>query len=157
MTIAQQLLWGSVCLLACLILHVIWISIGVDLLWRSRDRLAHQRRFMRTTLVIVLAVGAMLIAITAQVLLWSFFYVSFSALEDWNTALYFSMVTFTTLGYGDIILEPDLRIFATFGAVTGLFSFGLSTAFLVAAASHLMNGVVPDHNSGENRRDTGAP
>jgi len=55
------------------------------------------------------------------------------ALPDWNTAVYFSLVTYTTLGYGDVVLGPGLRIFAAFSAVTGLLGFGISTAFLVGA------------------------
>lgn len=53
-------------------------------------------------------------------------------LPDWNSALYFSLVTFTTLGYGDIVLGEGLRIFGAFASVTGLLAFGLSTAFMVA-------------------------
>jgi len=65
--------------------------------------------------------------------IWSSGFVLSGALPDWNTAVYFSLVTYTTLGYGDVILGPGLRIFAAFSAVTGLLGFGISTAFLVGA------------------------
>ena len=52
-------------------------------------------------------------------------------------ATYFSFVTLSTLGYGDIVLGPDLRIFAAFAAVTGLLAFGLSTAYLVAMMTRM--------------------
>ena len=52
-------------------------------------------------------------------------------------ALYFSLVTFTTLGYGDIVLGEGLRIFGAFASVTGLLAFGLSTAFLVALMTRM--------------------
>ena len=60
-----------------------------------------------------------------------------SVLPDWNTALYFSLVTFTTVGYGDVVLGEELRIFGTFASVTGLLAFGLSTAYLVALMSRI--------------------
>lgn len=156
-SIAEQLIWGSGCLMACLIVQVLCISFGVALLGHSRKVLLRRSLFARTALIIVLAVGAMVIALTFQVWLWSFVYFRYSALPDWNAALYFSMVTFTSLGYGDIVLGPGLRIFATFGAVTGAFSFGLSTAFLVAATSRLLTERPAPHKRGENKRETGAP
>jgi hypothetical protein len=69
---------------------------------------------------------------TVQVWIWAVVWVLGDVLPDWNSALYFSLVTFTTLGYGDIVLGEGLRIFGAFAAVTGLLAFGLSTAFLVA-------------------------
>ena len=51
--------------------------------------------------------------------------------ESWNTAVYFSIATYTTLGYGDVVLDEGHRIFAAFGAMTGMLAFGISTAFLV--------------------------
>jgi hypothetical protein len=46
-------------------------------------------------------------------------------------ALYFSIVSFTTLGYGDIILGEDWRLLAGMTATNGLIMIGLFTAFLV--------------------------
>jgi len=74
--------------------------------------------------------------------IWSSGFVLSGALPDWNTAVYFSLVTYTTLGYGDVILGPAMRIFAAFSAVTGLLGFGISTAFLVGAIGHIF---IVDH------------
>ena len=52
----------------------------------------------------------------AQVGLWAEFLVLFGALQTYNDAFYFSLVTFATLGYGDIVLAPDYRIFGALGA-----------------------------------------
>ena len=47
-------------------------------------------------------------------------------------ALYFSMVTFTTVGYGDVILDERWRLLAAFEAANGIIIFGLTTAVVVA-------------------------
>ena len=53
-------------------------------------------------------------------------------LADFEAALYFSFVTFTTLGYGDITLNPDWRLLASFEAANGIIMFGWTTALIVA-------------------------
>ncbi len=53
------------------------------------------------------------------------------AIAGLEPAVYFSLVTFTTLGYGDITLGEDWRILSALCAANGLLLFGFSTAFLV--------------------------
>jgi hypothetical protein len=79
-----------------------------------------------------------MMAICIPMLTRAAFFVGFGAFSDLATALYFSLVTYTTLGYGDFVLGPDIRIFASFAAVTGLLTFGLSTAFLVGLIGRIL-------------------
>ena len=59
---------------------------------------------------------------------------AFGALEP---ALYFSVVSFTALGFGDVVLTPQWRLLSGMSAANGLLIFGLSTAFLVEFLSRL--------------------
>jgi hypothetical protein len=71
--------------------------------------------------------------ITAGVWLWAgMFYVlgAFATLEE---AVYFSIVTFTTLGFGDVLLPPEWRLLAGMASTNGLLNFGLLTALMVEA------------------------
>jgi voltage-gated potassium channel Kch len=54
------------------------------------------------------------------------------AISEVETALYFSTVTFTTLGYGDVVLDQRWRLVAAFKAVNGIIIFGLTTAAVIA-------------------------
>ena len=47
-------------------------------------------------------------------------------------------MTYTTLGYGDVVLAENARIVATFCATTGLLTFGISTAFLIGVLSRVL-------------------
>ena len=96
-------------------------------------RLSALGRSMRLITLLTFALITIIGVLTAQVWIWASVYVRYDVLTDWNAAVYFSLVTFTSLGYGDIVVGPEFRIFAAFGAVTGLLSFGISTAFLGAA------------------------
>nr|WP_286193570.1 potassium channel family protein [Tropicibacter sp. R16_0] len=91
----------------------------------------------RATTLIAVSLGVIVLAHTIQVWMWAGVWVLWDVMPDWNSAIYFSLVTYTTLGYGDIVLGPELRIFAAFASVTGLLAFGLSTAYLVAMMTRL--------------------
>ena len=53
-----------------------------------------------------------------------------TTLPDLETAFYFSMVTFTTLGYGDVVLSGEWRTLASIQAANGVIIFGWTTALI---------------------------
>jgi hypothetical protein len=53
-------------------------------------------------------------------------------IESLEAAMYFSAVTFTTLGYGDITLNSEWRVLSGFEAINGILLVGWTTAFLYA-------------------------
>ena len=69
--------------------------------------------------------------------IWAHAYLRVGAIEQLETALYFSMVTFTTLGYGDVTLSPDWRLLASFEAANGIMMFGWTTALIAAVIQRL--------------------
>lgn len=132
MTLPQQLIWGSLFLGGSLLVET------AILLWCVKTLRHHERKLVRHgrnighLLVLLIAIGFTVFAHTCQIWIWAAALMGHQIFADWNTAIYFSLATYTTLGYGDIILEPDLRIFAAFAAITGMLAFGVSTAFLIA-------------------------
>lgn len=52
--------------------------------------------------------------------------------ETFEKSFYFSLVTFTTLGYGDITIASESRILAGLEAINGIILLGWSTAFMFA-------------------------
>ncbi len=133
MTLFQQLLLGSLYLGICLAVEAGLLVFCVHVLRHRLDALRRIWRFWRMAAVLAVAIGLIVFAHTVQVWIWASAVIMAGAIGDWNTAVYFSLATYTTLGYGDVVLGEGMRIFAAFGAVTGLFAFGISTAFLVAA------------------------
>ena len=69
--------------------------------------------------------------------LWSAVYLAVGAISGLEPALYFSMVTYTTLGYGDVVLEEQWRLLGSFEAANGIIMFGWTTALIVAAVHKL--------------------
>ena len=54
--------------------------------------------------------------------------------------MYFSLVSFTTLGFGDVLFPPEWRLLSGMAAANGLLNFGLLTALLVEALRHVRLG-----------------
>jgi type III secretory pathway component EscU len=72
-----------------------------------------------------------------EVLVWSATYLWLGALEGLEQATYFSMVTFTTLGYGEIVLDEQWRLLASFEAANGIIMFGWTTAIVLATVQRI--------------------
>lgn len=75
-----------------------------------------------------------------EVLVWAATYMVLNAIQGFERALYFSMVSFTTLGYGDIVLQERWRLLASFEAANGIMMFGWTTAIVIAAVRHIYLG-----------------
>ncbi|OIQ27842.1 MAG: Ion transport 2 [Alphaproteobacteria bacterium MedPE-SWcel] len=133
MTLIQQIWWGGLVLGVCLVLE------AAMLVWCGQALRSHDRRVpdhlgnLRRLGGLLISTGFVVAAHTAQVWIWSAaLMVKAETFADWNTAVYFSVATYTTLGYGDVVLDSGHRIFASFAAMNGMLAFGISTAFLVS-------------------------
>ena len=133
----KQIGLGSLLLGLCVVVHVAVLGAGVDLLQSiAQPGSAGGGRLWIT--VVLLASGVVLIGHTLQVWIWALVFRALGALSDLGEAIYFSLVTTTTLGYGDVTLDERFRVFGAMGAVAGLMTYGLSTAFLVGVASGIL-------------------
>ena len=70
-----------------------------------------------------------------EIAVWAAFYTSAHAFEDVPASLYFSAVTYTTTGYGDLLLPATWRIVGGVEALTGILMCGWSTGFFFAVTS----------------------
>ena len=84
----------------------------------------------------------MFLAAFLEVLVWAFTYLSLEAIQGIEKAIYFSMVTYTTLGYGEIVFDEQWRLLASFEAANGILLFGWSTAIILAAVQRIYFGVI---------------
>jgi Ion channel len=73
----------------------------------------------------------------AEIATWGLFYLWRGAMPDLASALYFSAVTYTTTGYGDLVLAPGWRILGGVEALTGILMCGWSTGFFFAVVNRL--------------------
>lgn len=113
---------------------------------RDLHRYPNRKKIFLVGTVIIL----LLLIAVVEMALWAFAYLKIGAIEGMEAALYFSMVTFTTLGYGDITLGEQWRLIASFEAATGIIMFGWTTALVVATVQRVY---FSDHSDDSNKID----
>ena len=132
-----QIAIGSALLMLTVIIHSAFTLIAVSALGDGRlERM--NRRWMRTAAIAALVL-MMFFATLLHASAWAATYMVVGAIQDFEEALYFSMVTFSTLGYGDITLTESWRLLAAFEAANGCIMFGWTTALVVAVIHSFFN------------------
>lgn len=69
----------------------------------------------------------------SEAIIWGFLYFLLPGITEFESlekAIYFSLVTFTSLGYGDITISSNNRILAGFEAMNGILLLGWSTTMM---------------------------
>ncbi|MGI9462741.1 MAG: ion channel [Aestuariivirgaceae bacterium] len=127
----KQLFIGSLVIAATVAVHAEMLA----LMSRNSPRLmqlarAHLRRFSNTGFITV-GVLYILLAHTIEVWLWAFVLMVTGAVAGLEPAVYFSLVSFTTLGFGDITLSTEWRLMSALIGANGFLLFGWSTAYMV--------------------------
>ena len=78
-----------------------------------------------------------------EIITWGLCYAWTGAMQGVQRALYFSAVTYTTTGYGDLTLPAAWRLVGAVEALTGILMCGLSTGFFFAVLSRLSQAPEP--------------
>lgn len=78
----------------------------------------------------------------AEIAVWGLFYFWQGCLPDAESAFYFAGVTYTTLGYGELVLSKPWRMLAPLEALTGILMCGLSAGVFFAVLLQLFRNQV---------------
>lgn len=135
-----MILVGCAMIIVTTLIHGAFMVAGIGALRpRVRDRRLSLANW-RPAFILSLFVLWMFLASIAEVWVWAALYLLLGVFDTVEPASYFSTVTFTTLGYGDIVLEPRFRHLSAFQAANGLFLFGWSTALVFAVVQWVYKG-----------------
>lgn len=138
MSLGMQIMLGSAVLGACVVVHVGILGAGIAGLSALGAMGPWEFSTIRWISFVLAGAFVVLLGHSAQVWIWALTLRWLGALDDLSDAIYFALVTTTTLGYGDITLQPRHRVFGAIAAVAGLITFGLSTAFVIGIVSQLV-------------------
>ncbi len=98
---------------------------------RTRVKSSSNDSILKSVLKIDFIILAIITATVLETSIWAAGFMYFGALSEFEESLYFSIITYTTLGYGDIILDNQWRLLASLEATNGVIMFGWSTSLLI--------------------------
>jgi voltage-gated potassium channel len=126
-----QLLVAAVLLAICVLIHA-WGTLAIQSGLRRRFAVSTNVRILHPFVLLVVLFMFIFALHAAEMLVWAVAYWSVGALPGFGEAVYFSVSSYTTVGYGDVVLGPEWRTLGATEAAVGILLFGWSTALLFA-------------------------
>ena len=117
----------------CVAIHAFGLTMALR--WLRGKPSLMDGKFLPATWMLIRVAGWTLLLHLIEISLWAFFYSWKQCLPDLESSFYFSAVTYTTTGYGDIVLPPEWRMVGAVEALTGILMCGWSTGFFFAVVS----------------------
>jgi hypothetical protein len=109
-------------------------------LWTARS---DRSGWLGGELLLAGLVSVLLLLHLAEAVVWALFYVLAGVLPDLETAAYFSLTSYTTVGYGDVVLPEPWRLLGPLEAAVGVLMLGWSTGVLVAVIGLMYRHLAP--------------
>ena len=148
----QQLAIGAVLIIATVMIHALATRAAIHFAARIHNRGHGLLGAWRVTWLTAAFVLTMFLAAMLEALIWAWTYIAVGAFDGLESAFYFSLVVFTTLGFGDVVLDPSWRVLSAVEATNGIMMFGWTTALIIwfmqrlVRTSRLLDGLAAGVN-----------
>jgi hypothetical protein len=114
----------------CLVIHVMGIVYLGDKMIRRRERIAESVGLTYPAFLLIFVFSVLIVLHVLEATIWAGFYAWRGLFHDFETSLYFSLTSYSTLGYGDVLLPARWRLLGTIEGISGVLLCGVSVAFL---------------------------
>jgi hypothetical protein len=94
-------------------------------------------RFWPITQLLIHMTWWLILIHLSEIAVWGLFYLWWECLPDAEAAFYFAGVTYTSIGYGDLVLAKPWRLLGPIEGLTGILMCGLSAGFFFAVLSRI--------------------
>ena len=128
-----KLLFASCLVATTVIIHA--AGLGTVLTHVLRSTVRPDTRFWPITWLLIRIAWLLIIIHLVEMAVWALFFWWQKCLPDVGSSLYFSGVTYATIGYGDLVLPKEWQLFGPVEGLTGILMCGLSTAFFFVILS----------------------
>ena len=128
-----KLLMASCLVATTVIIHATGLSMVLSHVLHSSER--PDPRFWPFTWLLIRIAWLLIVIHLFEIAVWALFYWWRNCLPDLGSSLYFSGVTYATIGYGDLVLPREWQLFGPVEGLTGILMCGLSTAFFFVILS----------------------
>ena len=133
----SELLTAFAIVAVCVIIHITGMALFTTLLFRRRLHIEQNPRLSKSSLLLIITFGVIILLHLAETIIWAGFYYSRNLFQSFEAALHFSLTTYTTVGYGEILLPERWRLLGGIEALSGVLLCGVSTAFIFAILNAL--------------------
>ena len=118
----------------CVVIHATGVTVALR---HARGHALGRPRASRWIWLFVQIAGLIVLLHLLEIATWAAVFLWNGAMPDWQSSFYFSAVTYTTTGYGDLLLPREWRLVGAIEALTGILMCGWSTGFFFAVVSRL--------------------
>ncbi|MEN6440182.1 MAG: potassium channel family protein [Syntrophobacter sp.] len=129
------ILIGCALVAVTVFVHAAGLSLVLRLLPRAPAEMP-TRHWSITWLLIHVVMSLILIHL-AEITVWALCYWWAGCLPNAESAVYFSGVSYTTIGFGDVVLSEPWRLLSPVEGLTGILMCGLSAGLLFALLSRI--------------------
>ena len=129
----QHVLIAAVLVAITVAVHAAGFGLVLGMLVKRRA--APPATFWPITWLLVRLAWVLILIHVVEISVWALFYRWQRCLPDAESAFYFSGVTYTTLGYGDVVLPREWRLLAPIEGLTGILMCGLSASLFFATVT----------------------
>lgn len=126
----QLALGSSLIVVTALVAALAWWILEIFLI-RTHKWVARPPHGPKLTIALAIAMMWTIVMMTVSVWIWAIALWLLQIFETFEASVYFALVAFTTLGFGDVLLPVEWRLLGGLAAADGLLVFGLLTAMLV--------------------------
>ncbi|MBW8636841.1 hypothetical protein K1W69_06550 [Hoeflea sp. WL0058] len=113
-----------------------WSALN-ELLLRMEPWLRGSNQHFKSFIVVSMVAISTMGMTTFGVWLWAIIFRQMSVFSTLEEAVYYSLVAYTTLGLGDIVVPQKLRLLGGMTGANGFLMFGLMTAMITDTLRHV--------------------
>jgi voltage-gated potassium channel len=133
----RELFFAFIIIAVCVVIHTIGMVVLFDWLLRKRSVIEKHSSLLSHALLLILVFGIVILLHLGETGIWAAFYYERGLFEDFETSFYFSLGSYTTIGYGDVVLPQRWRLFGGLEGISGVLLCGLSGAFIFVVVNAL--------------------
>lgn len=131
-----ELLIALAIVAVCVVIHVGGIAVFAQFLI-DRFPLERLNTITRQGMLLIVVFAVVISLHLIETAIWATFYYLYGLFNGYETALYFSLGTYSTIGYGDVVLPDRWRLLGGIEGISGVLLCGLSAAFIFAVVNAL--------------------
>jgi len=137
MIFARQVGAAVVLMTATLVIHTIGMAAFIHYVRARIERGIKGLSPLRGSILMVRFTTAMIILHVLEILLWAGFF-RWYCFRSWEPCIYFSAASYSTVGYGDVLLPHVWRLLGPVEGIAGILMSGLSVSLLFVIATRLV-------------------